>query len=203
VKEKPMPWTLAIMVLSVLVSGMYPYDTLTWILEVAPIVFGLPLVVYFGRQGNLSRILLIGIAVHAIVLAIGGHYTYAKVPLGDWCVQWGWAERNNYDKVGHFFQGFIPAMILGEMFLRKNIMLNLPVIRPLVIVLACGGISAIYEIIEWQTAVILGAGADDFLGTQGYVWDTQSDMLFACIGALVAVTCIFPLQRRMILPSTP
>lgn len=180
------------------ISAINAYDHLTWALEILPIVIAIPFIYRYGKDQKISSLLLFFIALHGIVLAIGGHYTYARVPLGDWLVHWGLFNRNNYDKVGHFMQGFVPAMILHEIFIRGNICLNSRGIMVTVIILSCGGISALYEIIEWHAAVILGTGAEEFLGTQGYVWDTQSDMLMALIGAMTMTTLFLHVHRTSI-----
>lgn len=185
--EKSTKLTITFMLAAVIASGIRPFDFTVWVLEVFPVLAGAPFVFYFGRRGKISNLLLALIAAHSAVLTLGGHYTYAHVPLGDWFVQAGWAARNNYDKIGHFFQGFVPAIVIREILVRNRIGMGNGAIMALMIILACGGLSSLYEIIEWMSAVILGGGADEFLGTQGYEWDTQSDMLLAFIGASCAV----------------
>lgn len=191
--------TLLIMTLSIAVSGICPADYVTWLMEIAPIVIGLPFVYRYGRQGNVSNCLLCCIAVHSVILAIGGHYTYADVPFGNWLVQAGLCERNNYDKIGHFMQGFTPALLFIEVCNRKGVGLEMPRFMATIAVFVAAGFSAMYEIIEWFAAVMLGSGADEFLGTQGYVWDTQSDMFFAILGAVGAVLFLSGYCRRGLL----
>ncbi len=181
-------WPLAA-VLPVLVwSGIGPYEYGTWLLEVAPVLIGFPLILAAARRFPLSTLLLALILLHSYVLIVGGHYTYARVPLGEWAKDWfGW-QRNNYDKLGHFWQGFMPAILAREILLRRS-----PLQRGkwlnFLIVSICLAFSACFEMLEWLVALAL-RGADNFLGTQGYVWDTQSDMAWAGIGAIVALALL-------------
>jgi putative membrane protein len=167
-------------------SAIAPKDYPTWWLEVAPALIGLVVMAITYKSFPLTPMLYGLILLHSIILMIGGHYTYAEVPAFDWLKhEFEWS-RNNYDKVGHFAQGFIPAMISREILIRKN------VIKPgawlsFIIVCVCLAISATYEFIEWGVALVSAEAAESFLGTQGYVWDTQSDMFYAMIGAIVAV----------------
>lgn len=184
------------MVLSIIISGIHPADYLTWLMEIAPIGIGLPFVYYYGKKNKISTALLICIAIHSIVLAIGGHYTYANVPLGNWFVQIGVFSRNNYDKIGHFMQGLTPTLLLIEIFNRKRMGLNYPHFIKIIAIFVCAGFSAIYEIIEWFAAILLGSGADEFLGTQGYAWDTQSDMLFAILGGIFGIIFLSPFSYQ-------
>jgi putative membrane protein len=164
-------------------------DRFTWLLESLPVIVGLPVIVLLWRRYRLSNLLCVLLFIHALVLLLGGHYTYAQVPLGEWARGWfGW-QRNNYDKVGHFLQGFEPAILTREILLRWSPFAQAPRSRlvPMLCVAAPLAFSALYEIIEWQVALATGAGADAFLGTQGDPWDTQSDMAFALLGALCAV----------------
>jgi putative membrane protein len=183
---------LAAFVFFLALSGISPHDRLTWWLEVAPaisIAVGLVLTHNKFRFSNFVYVILL---VHALVLIIGGHFTYAEVP--------GFrlfGGRNSFDKIGHFLQGFTPALVGREFFVRRGIINDIGWLK-LLLFLGAAGVSALYEIIEWTAAVILGAGAEAFLGTQGYVWDTQSDMLFACIGALTALIVVGGLQRKVI-----
>jgi len=173
-------------VLPVLIwSGIGPYEYGTWLLEVSPVVIGLPLILIVARRFPLSTLLLVLIALHSYVLIVGGHSTYARAPLGEWAKDWfGW-ERNNYDKLGHFWQGFMPAILTREILLRRS---PLPRGKWLNFLIGsvCLAFSACFEMFEWGVAVALG-GADNFLGTQGYIWDTQSDMAWAVIGATAAL----------------
>lgn len=167
-------------------SGLHPYDRLTWLMEVLPVLIALPLLFLTYRRFPLTLLLYAVILLHSIVLIFGGMYTYARVPFGFEIAQWFDLTRNPYDKIGHFMQGFAPALIAREILIRGNYvngrrMLNFIVIS---IVLA---ISASYELIEWGAALWMGQGADEFLGTQGDIWDTQSDMFFALIGSSVAI----------------
>ncbi|GAB2991122.1 DUF2238 domain-containing protein [Psychrosphaera aestuarii] len=167
-------------------SGINPKDHFTWILEVAPAVLGVVLVAATYHSFKLTPLLYTLILLHCIVLMVGGHYTYAEVPLFDGL--WG-AERNNYDKVGHFFQGFVPAIIAREVLIRKHI-INGQVWLAFIIISICLAFSAFYELIEWWVAIMTGEGAEAFLGTQGYEWDTQSDMWLALIGACTALVTL-------------
>ncbi len=193
---------IAAMVIALVWSAVRPADRLTWFLEVLPAIAAAPLLFWFQRRGQVTWILSVAIAVHAWVLCIGGHWTYAQVPIGQWFIDLGWTQRNQFDKLGHLLQGFVPAMLVGELLKRRGIADVSSRIIQLLIVLVCGGISALYEIIEWQASALLGGSADDFLGTQGYVWDTQSDMLYALIGATVSVTLVLRWQYRAIDRST-
>jgi putative membrane protein len=170
-------------------SAVGPHDRFTWFLEVAPVLFGVPVALVFQRRFPLSSLLLVLLWVHSVILIIGGHYTYARVPLGDWAMEsFGWS-RNNYDKVGHFAQGFVPAILAREILVRTS---PLRASRWLgfLVVSVCLAFSAFYELIEWWVAVASGAAADDFLGTQGYAWDTQSDMAWALGGAIIALVLL-------------
>ena len=160
-------------------SGINPKDQLTWFLEVAPAMIGGMLLALTYNSFRLTPILYGFILLHCIILMIGGHYTYAEVPLFDGLLG---AERNNYDKVGHFFQGFVPALLAREILIRKNVV-NGPVWRGFIIISICLAFSAFYELIEWGVALASGEDAVAFLGTQGYIWDTQSDMGLALVGA--------------------
>lgn len=174
----------ALLVLAALLawSGWNPYDRSTWTMEVAPILILLPILGATYRRYPLTMLLYAGIFVHALVLMLGGAYTYARVPLGFELQELFGLARNPYDKVGHFFQGFVPALAAREILVRGRYQLGRRMLVFLVICIVLA-ISATYELIEWGAAVALGQGADDFLGTQGDPWDTQSDMLFALIGA--------------------
>ena len=164
-------------------SGIEPKDYFTWMLEVAPAIAGLILLAATYRSFRLTPILYFLILAHCIVLMIGGHYTYAEVPLFDNLFG---AGRNNYDKLGHFFQGFVPALLAREILIRKRIV-NGRRWRDFVVVSICLAFSAFYELIEWWVALSSGLEAEAFLGTQGYAWDTQSDMGFALTGAICAL----------------
>lgn len=167
-------------------SVIHPVDFTTWVLEIIPVVIALPLLAFTYKSFRLTNLLYILVAVHAVVLMVGAHYTYAHVPLFDTIRDMLGTARNSYDGVGHFAQGFIPAIAAREILLRKS-GIHSGFLLSLSIVLACLGISAVYEIIEWIVAVMMGQGADEFLGTQGDVWDTQKDMALAGLGALIAL----------------
>ena len=167
-------------------SAINPKDYLTWGLEVAPAVLGLIVLALTRRSFPLTPLLYFLILVHCVVLIVGGHYTYAEVPLFDWLQPiFGW-ERNNYDKLGHFLQGFVPALIGRELLIRKAVVAS-AAWRNFFIVCFCLAFSAFYELIEWWAALAAGEDATAFLGTQGYVWDTQSDMGFALLGAILSL----------------
>jgi putative membrane protein len=187
--DRRLVWFIALLLPVGLWSYHAPHDRFTWWLESAPAVAGVGLLLGFRNKFPLSSLLLGLIWLHCVVLLVGGHYTYALVPAGEWAKAWfGWT-RNNYDKLGHFTQGFVPALLTREILLRTS---PLGGGRPsrwlgFLVVCVCLAFSAGYELVEWFTAVTGGAAADDFLGTQGDPWDTQTDMLFALIGAVVAV----------------
>ncbi|MFN4282704.1 MAG: DUF2238 domain-containing protein [Alphaproteobacteria bacterium] len=196
-------WLCAAVAPVLIWSAIGPHEYGTWLLEVLPVLIGLPLILATARRFPLSALLLILIALHCYVLIVGGHYTYARVPLGEWAKGWfGW-ERNNYDKIGHFWQGFMPAILSREILLRRS---PLPRGKWLnfLIVCVCLAFSACFEMIEWGVAVSLG-GADNFLGTQGYIWDTQSDMAWAGIGAACALWLLAKAHDRSMaaLPGRP
>jgi putative membrane protein len=166
-------------------SAINPHDYLTWLLEVLPVMIGFVVLVVTFKSFPLTQLVYGFIAIHAIILMIGGHYTYGHVPLFDWARHsFGWT-RNNYDKVGHFAQGFVPAMIAREILLRTTPLSSGKMLFFLVCCV-CLAISASYELIEWLVAVMVGIDADEFLGTQGDIWDTQKDMAWALIGAIIA-----------------
>ncbi len=167
-------------------SGIGPKDYPTWVLEVLPAVIGLVILVTTRRTFPLTGLTYALILFHCIILMVGGHYTYAEVPLFDWLRDGFDLERNNYDKVGHFVQGFVPAIIAREILIRKQVVSGEGWLA-FIIVSVCLAISAFYELIEWWVALISGESAEAFLGTQGYIWDTQSDMMYALMGAIMAL----------------
>ena len=215
-------------------SAVAPHDYFTWLLEVLPIFIGLPLVLTVQRRFPLSSLLLGLLWLHSVILIVGGHYTYARVPLGDWAMSWfGWT-RNNYDKLGHFAQGFVPAILIREILLRTSPLgpgwspasgraeparpvrhslgdggrsgstLGKPSRwLPVLVVSVCLAFSAFYELLEWVVAVWSGAAADDFLGTQGYAWDTQTDMALALVGAVAALLLLAKAHDRSIVRVVP
>jgi len=167
-------------------SGIDPADYTTWFLEVFPAIVGAAVLWYTRVSFPLTTLVYSLILVHCVILMVGGHYTYAEVPLFNWIQDAFDLSRNNYDKVGHFAQGFIPAIITREIVIRKNVF-NDARWRNFFIVCFCLGFSAFYELIEWWVALMSEEAADAFLGTQGYVWDTQSDMGWALFGAVIAL----------------
>jgi len=167
-------------------SGVDPADYTTWFLEVFPAIVGAAVLWYTRVSFPLTTLVYSLILVHCIILMVGGHYTYAEVPLFNWIQDTFDLSRNNYDKVGHFAQGFIPAIITREIVIRKNVF-NDARWRTFFIVCFCLGFSAFYELIEWWIALMSEEAADAFLGTQGYIWDTQSDMGWALFGAIIAL----------------
>ena len=170
-------------------SAVRPHDYFTWFLEVVPVLIGLPIALALHRRFPLSNLLLVLLWWHGVILIFGGHYTYARVPLGDWAMSWfGWT-RNNYDKLGHFAQGFVPAILTREILIRTSPLKGSKWL-PFLVVSVCLAFSALYELIEWLTAVTSGAAAEDFLGTQGDPWDTQTDMAMALVGAIAAVVLL-------------
>jgi len=176
-------------------SAIKPHDLFTWLLEVCPIFIGLPVAFAVQRRFPLSGLLLVLLWLHSVILIVGGHYTYARVPLGDWAMEWfGWS-RNNYDKLGHFAQGFVPAILTREILLRTSPLKGSKWLGFLV-VSVCLAFSALYELLEWAVAELSGASADDFLGTQGYAWDTQTDMALALVGAVVALLLLARVHDR-------
>ena len=177
------------------VSGLQPYDRATWAMEVAPIFIALPLMVATYRRFPLTTLLYALIFLHAVVLMAGGAYSYARVPLGYWIADLLQMDRNPYDKIGHFMQGFVPAIVAREIFIRGVYVQGRKMVAFLSICVVMM-VSSCYELIEWGAAVALGQGADEFLGTQGYVWDTQSDMLFALIGSCTALLLLSRLHDR-------
>lgn len=180
-------WLWVAIFLAVLVwSGINPKDTTTWLLEVTPALIG-GVVLWFTRERfPLTTLVYVLILVHCLVLMLGGHYTYAEVPLGEWMRDTFDQSRNNYDKIGHFVQGFIPAVIARELMIRLDVF-NSAAWRNFFIVCFCLAFSAFYELIEWWVALLSEEAADAFLGTQGYVWDTQSDMGWALFGAVLGL----------------
>src|SRR5574343_287855 len=181
---------LALGVLAALIiSGIAPYDRATWWMEVAPVLIALPILVATRRRFPLTDLLAVLIALHALVLMLGGAYTYARVPLGFWLQDIFAVDRNPYDKIGHFMQGFVPALVAREILLRGAYVRGRGMTAFLCICIAMA-ISACYELVEWAAAVMMGQGADEFLGTQGDVWDTQSDMFMALIGSTTAMVAL-------------
>lgn len=180
-----------------LLSGWAPYERSTWLLEVAPIFIAVPVMAYTYQRFPLTRLLYVLIFLHAVILLVGGAYTYARVPFGFWLQDLLGADRNPYDKIGHFAQGFVPSLVARELFIRGGFVRGRKMTTFLCISVAMA-ISACYELVEWGAALALGQGADEFLGTQGYVWDTQSDMWYALLGAIAAMLLLTRLHDREI-----
>lgn len=175
-------------VVAVLVwSGIAPKDRLTWWLEVAPALAGLAILFAVRRRFRFTPLVQTLIALHMILLAVGGHYTYAEVPLGDWAAAFFGFERNHYDRIGHVAQGFVPTLIAREIIVRREIIVQRGWV-PFFVVCIAMAISAVYELMEFTAAMIYGQNADAFLGGQGDAWDTHKDMLCALVGALCAIS---------------
>lgn len=180
-----------------LYSGIYCFDRATWLMEIAPVLIVFPFLWRTYRTFPLTTFLYLLIVLHSIVLIIGGMYTYARVPFGFELAHWFGIERNPYDKIGHFMQGFVPFITAREILIRGKFINGTKMLSFLVLCIVLA-ISATYELIEWGAAIALGQGADEFLGTQGYIWDTQSDMFFALIGAITALVVFSRVHNRMI-----
>ena len=188
---------LAIVLAALIVSGVHPHDRTTWWLEIFPVLIVLPILLATYRRFPLTDLLYALIAVHALVLILGGAYTYARVPLGFWMQDWFGFHRNHYDRIGHLMQGLVPALVAREILLRNGFVVGRRMAAFLSICVALA-VSAFYELIEWWSALALGQGADDFLGTQGDPWDTQEDMFMALIGSIVAMALLTRLQDAQI-----
>lgn len=178
-------------------SIINPKESFTCFLEIIPAIIGVLILALTFKKFRFTDFTYFLILIHCIILFIGGHYTYAEVPLFDYFREIFNQSRNNYDKVGHFAQGLVPAMIIRELFIRKKVIGNQSFFN-FIIVSICLAISAAYEWIEWGVSIATGDGGDAFLGTQGYVWDTQSDMLFAALGAIVGLILFAKIQDRQI-----
>lgn len=174
-------WAMALVA-----SGVAPYDRLTWFMEVLPVLIAAPVLVFTRNRLRLTTLVYVLVTIHGLILIYGGAYTYARVPLGFWLQDILGFERNPYDRLGHLAQGFVPAMVARELLLRVFCIEGRKILSFLVVCVALA-ISAFYELIEWWSAVAMGAGADEFLGTQGDVWDTQWDMFMALTGAILAL----------------
>ena len=188
---------LSIFFISLLASVINPKEGFTCFLEVIPAIIGFLILAFTFKNFRFTNFTYTLILIHCIILFIGGHYTYAEVPFFDYIKEVFHQSRNNYDKVGHFAQGLVPAMIIRELFIRKQVIQNKSFFN-FIIVSICLAISAAYEFIEWFVSIATGDGGDAFLGTQGYVWDTQSDMLFATIGAIVGLILFSKIQDKQI-----
>jgi putative membrane protein len=217
--DRRLIWFCALLAPVLAWSAIRPHDYFTWFLEILPVFIGLPVAFALQRRLPLSTLLLGLLWWHGVILIVGGHYTYAEVPLGEWARQWfGW-PRNNYDKLGHFAQGFVPAILVRELLIRTSPLGAASTFAPFdklrasadkqgtgsvrpsrwlgfLVVSVCLAFSALYELFEWLVAVMSGAAAEDFLGTQGYAWDTQTDMAMALVGATLAVLLLSPAHNR-------
>lgn len=167
-------------------SLIKPHDLFTWLLEVFPALIGFIVLAKTYRTFPLTTLVYNLILLHSIILMVGGHYTYAEVPLFDWFKEWFGATRNNYDKLGHLAQGFVPVLIARELVIRKQIIRG-QAWQNFFCICFCLAFSALYELLEWAVALASGESADAFLGTQGYIWDTQSDMFYALLGAMISL----------------
>jgi putative membrane protein len=189
-------WT-AIYLAALVWSGIEPKDSFTWFLEVLPALIGGGVLAFTRRRFPLTPLVYVLILIHCLILMQGGHYTYAEEPFFNWLKEGlGW-PRNNYDKVGHLAQGFIPAMVTREILLRKAVVNGRGWLFFLV-VCVCLALSAFYELLEWWVAELSGTSADAFLATQGYIWDTQSDMGLALVGAIVALLLLGKIHDRQL-----
>jgi putative membrane protein len=197
VEERPFWIMVAVAAIAVVASGVGPKDRATWWMEVAPVLIAVPILWGTRRRFPLTPLLYGLIAVHACVLSLGGHYTYAEVPLGFWFRDALGLARNHYDRLGHLMQGLVPALVARELLLRTSPLRPGGWLFTLVASVALA-ISAVYEFVEWWAAVLLGQGADAFLGTQGDPWDTQWDMFMAFTGALLAQLLLSRLQDRQL-----
>jgi len=193
---------MAAWALALVWSGWHPYDRLTWLMEVLPVLIAAPLLVVTRSRFALTRLAYALIAVHGLILILGGAYTYARVPAGLQVQEWLGLARNPYDRLGHFAQGFVPAIVARELLIRY---FRLPrgKLLSFLVVCICLAVSAFYELLEWASALALGQGADEFLGTQGDPWDTQWDMFMALVGAAAALALLQRSHDRQIARLDP
>ena len=192
------PLILLVMTFAALIwSGVGPFDRFTWFLEVVPVLVGAPILIYTWRRFPMTSLLYRLLFIHALILIVGGHYTYAEVPLGDWVRDAFDLSRNHYDRLGHFAQGFIPAILTREILLRRS-----PLVRGkwmfFLVTSVCLAFSAFYEMIEWWTAVAGGESADAFLGAQGDIWDSHWDMFLALNGAMISQLLLKKLHDKQL-----
>ena len=195
--EKSLLALLGLAVSALVVSGIGPHDRTTWWLEVFPVVLGVPILIATRRRFPLTPLVYVLLFVHALILMLGGHYTYAEVPLGFWVQDLLDLSRNHYDRLGHFAQGFVPAILAREILLRRT------PLRPggwlfFLVCSVCLAFSACYEFFEWWAALLGGSAADAFLGTQGDVWDTQWDMFLALLGAVTGQILLGRIHDRQL-----
>ncbi|HUR60830.1 MAG TPA: DUF2238 domain-containing protein [Candidatus Thermoplasmatota archaeon] len=188
---------LVLFALLLAVSAWHPYDPFTWLLEVAPALLALPILLATHRRFPLTDLLHVLIFLQACILAIGGHYTYARVPLGEWMKDWLHLARNHFDRLGHFAQGVVPALVARELLRRKTPLGPGAWLATLCVCVALA-VSAVYELVEWGVSELSGSAGDAFLGTQGDIWDTQKDMLMAGLGALLCMLTLSGLHERLL-----
>lgn len=182
----------------ILWSAWQPFDRITWWLEVIPVFIGFIALAIGARRGwRFSTFVLIWLGLHMILLLVGGHYTYALTPLGDWMKDWFGFTRNHYDRIGHLFQGIVPALVCRELLVRHRVFARRGWLH-FTVISFCMGFSACYELVEWAAALISAEAAESFLGTQGDGWDTQMDMFLAGVGSLVSLFLLKPLHDRSI-----
>lgn len=193
---------LGVAAVGLVLSGIDPHDRFTWWLEVLPVLIGAAVLVPTARRFPLTPLVYGLLTVHAVVLVVGGHWTYARVPLGDVVAEWFALERNPYDRLGHLFQGFVPAILARELLLRTSSLRRGPWLAFVCVCIPLA-FSAFYELLEWWAAAASGAAAEDFLGTQGDVWDTQWDMACALAGALVALLALSRAHDRSLARLPP
>lgn len=196
-QKRPLMCLLGVFTAVLAWSAVHPHDYFTWALEVFPALIALGVLVRTYPQFQFTTFVYLLITIHACILFVGGHYTYAEVPLGNWARDYFHLARNDYDRLGHFAQGFVPALVAREVLLRRQIVLRRGWLFFIVISI-CLAISAAYELLEWRVSVATGSAADAFLGTQGDPWDTQEDMATALVGALVALLGFSRWHDRMI-----
>lgn len=196
-RTAPLACGAVVLVVILAITGLAPFSRETWFMEVLPVIVVLPVLWLTYRRFPLTSVLYLCIFAHAVVLMVGGAYTYARVPLGFQLQDWLDLERNPYDRIGHFMQGFVPALAAREILKRGRFVRTAGMLAFLVICVVMT-VSATYELIEWAAALALGQGAEDFLGTQGDIWDTQSDMFCALLGAITALVLLSQVQDRQI-----
>jgi len=196
-RNSVLPFTSVLVMAALLWSGLAPFDRATWIMETLPVMVAYPVLWFTYQRFPLTQLLYLLIAMHALILIVGGTYTYAHVPIGFDLQAFFGLQRNPYDKIGHFFQGLVPALVAREILIRGSYVNGRKMLVFIVVCIVLA-ISATYELIEWAAALAMGQGADEFLGTQGDEWDSQADMFFALIGALSALLTLSRWQDRQI-----
>ena len=188
---------LAIVLIVLVWSGIEPHDRFTWVLEVFPVIIGVPIIIYVYPRFRFTPLVYSLMAIHAVILMVGGRYTYAEVPFGFRLQEWFGFARNHYDRIGHFVQGFVPALVAREILIRRSPLRGTRWL-PFLVICFCLAFSALYELIEFWTALATGEQAEAFLGTQGDPWDTQWDMMLALIGAIMALMFFSRLHDRQL-----